>query len=362
MSEPYRLYGAHLSYYTGKVRAFLLNKRLAFDEVLSTEEVYREIILPKTGVNFIPVLGHPDGRVIQDTSDIIDALDGASPFNPAYPPTPRQRLAAILAEIVADEWFVLPAMHYRWTKNRDFAALGFGAASRPNAGLAEQREIGEKLCARFAGSLPFLGVSPETAPGIEAEYEAFLDLFGEHLKTHRYLLGDRPTLGDYGLMGPLYAHQFRDPRSGEIMHLRSPRVVAWIERMNMPPATYGDLAPDDEVPPLAVALLKRQWADFWPVLRGTLDATEAWIEANPGAAPPRAIGKQAFTVGGCAGERLIFPYSQWMWQRAADADAALAAPDRAAAAPFIEAVGLADAFARPIRRRVARRDNRLVAV
>ena len=68
MSEPYRLYGAHLSYYTGKVRAFLLNKRLAFDEVLSTEEVYREIILPKTGVNFIPVLGHPDGRVIQDTS------------------------------------------------------------------------------------------------------------------------------------------------------------------------------------------------------------------------------------------------------------------------------------------------------
>ena len=38
------------------------------------------------------------------------------------------------------------------------------------------------------------------------------------------------------------------------------------------------------------------------------------------------------------------------------------APDRAAAAPFIEAVGLADAFARPIRRRVARQNNRLVAV
>ncbi len=361
MAGPYKLYGVHLSYFTGKVRAFLLNKRLPFDEIGSTEEVFREIIVPKTGVHFIPGLGLPDGRVIQDTSDIIDALDGTSAFNPAYPATPRQRLAALLFEVLADEWFVLPAMHYRWTKNRDFAALGFGAASRPNAGIAEQREIGEKLCARFAGSLPFLGITADTAPGIEAEYEAFLDLFSEHLKTAPYLLGGRPTLGDYALMGPLYAHQLRDPRSGEIMHLRAPRVVNWIERVNTPPATIGELAPDDAVAPALVAILKRQWAEFWPVVAGTLDATEAWLDAHPGETPPRGIGMQPFTVGGRAGERVIFPYTQWMWQRAADAYAALDGAGQASVAPFLAEIGLTAAFARPLRRRVARVNNRLQA-
>ena len=68
--------------------------------------------------------------------------------------------------------------------------------------------------------------------------------------------------------------------------------------MNMPPATYGDLAPDDEVPLLAVAAAQAPPADFWPVLRGTLDATEAWIEANWGC---RARHRQA----GLHGRRLV---------------------------------------------------------
>ena len=359
MAAPVKLYGAHLSYFTGKARAFLINKRIPYDEVVATEQVYREIILPKAGVNFIPVVGLPDGRVIQDTSDIIDALDGVSPINPVLPETPRQRLAALLLEVLADEWFVLPAMHYRWTKNRSFAALGFGAISRPNATVAEQREVGDRLCARFEGSLPFLGVTPETAPGIEAEYEAFLDLFAEHLRTHDYALGGRPTLADHALMGPLYAHLYRDPASGEIMQQRAPRVAAWVERMNMPPATYGDLAADDAVSAQMMEILRRQYAEFCPVIAGTLDALESWIEAHPGEAPPRGIGKQGFTVGGRAGERVIFSYTQWMWQRALDVHAALDAGGRAAAAPFLAEIGLAEAFARPPARRVVRIQNRL---
>lgn len=362
MAAPLKLYGAQLSYFTAKARAFLLNKRLAYDEVLATEQVYREIILPKAGVNFIPVVGLPDGRVIQDTSDIIDALDGLSPLNPVLPETPRQRLAAILIEVLADEWFVLPAMHYRWTKNRSFAALGFGAISRPNAATEEQRAVGDKLCARFEGSLPFLGVTPDTAPGIEAAYESFLDLFAEHLKTHDYALGGRPTLADHALMGPLYAHLYRDPASGEIMHQRAPRVAAWVERMNMPPATFGELAADDAISAPMTEILKRCYAEFWPVIAGTLDALDAWIEAHPGEAPPRGIGTQRFTVGGRAGERVIFSYTQWMWQRALDVHAALDDAARAEAAPFLAGIGLADAFSRPLSRRVARIANRLAVV
>ena len=50
-----------------------------------------------------------------------------------------------------------------------------------------------------------------------------------HLKTHRFLLGDKPCLGDFGLMGPLKAHLALDPIPGKIMKVKSPFVYEWIE-------------------------------------------------------------------------------------------------------------------------------------
>ncbi len=35
-------------------------------------------------------------------------------------------------EAYADEWLKIPAMHYRWTKNRDWAISEFGRLSRPD--------------------------------------------------------------------------------------------------------------------------------------------------------------------------------------------------------------------------------------
>jgi hypothetical protein len=61
----------------------------------------------------------------------------------------------------------------------------------------------EKAMSRFAGSLPVLGVTPETIPGIEISTKRFLGNFDAHLAQHRYVLGDAPCIGDFGLMGPL---------------------------------------------------------------------------------------------------------------------------------------------------------------
>ena len=33
-----------------------------------------------------------------------------------------------------------------------------------------------------------------------------------------------------GMMGPFYAHLYRDPVPGKILKMRAPRVVEWIER------------------------------------------------------------------------------------------------------------------------------------
>ena len=50
------LYGAEVSYFTGKVRAYLRWAAIPFEEVLSTADVYRQVIVPAVGAPVIPVL------------------------------------------------------------------------------------------------------------------------------------------------------------------------------------------------------------------------------------------------------------------------------------------------------------------
>ena len=77
-TEPFRLYGAERSYFTGKVRPALRAKRLYFEEILPSPAIYQEIIR-RTGLAFIPVVITPEDETWQDTSDILDALDARIP-------------------------------------------------------------------------------------------------------------------------------------------------------------------------------------------------------------------------------------------------------------------------------------------
>jgi glutathione S-transferase len=360
MTGQYQFYGAHLSYYSGKTRAHLRYKNVPHVEHLSTRQAYREVIVPRTGVRYIPVLISPDDIAVQDTSEIADFIENRFPEAPVYPSGPRQRLTALLFELYGDEWLVLPAMLYRWLYNKEFATLGFGAALEPDEDVETQRAAGAQACAPFAGSLPFLGITDASRPGIEADYLEFLDLLAEHLKHHPFLLGTRPSIGDFGLLGPLYAHLLRDPRSGEIMHRRAPRVVQWIERMNFPVPNSGTFLPDDQVPATLEPLLKRIFAQQGPVIADTIRLNAEWIEAKGQAELPRIIGHHMCRIGGVETPRAVFPYAQWMWQRSADCYAGLDGAARATVDPWLDALGGLGAFRRPIRRRLERRDNRLM--
>jgi hypothetical protein len=46
MSHEYTLYGAPMSLYTGKARAYLIFKNLPYKEVFSSLKVYKSIIAP----------------------------------------------------------------------------------------------------------------------------------------------------------------------------------------------------------------------------------------------------------------------------------------------------------------------------
>ena len=206
----YVLYGSEVSLFSGKARAYLRWRGADFEERPATREVYQNVILPKVGWPVVPVVEMAGGAVVQDTTDIIETVEAQTPDGPrAIPDGPVQGVVSRLLDLFADEWLVIPAMHYRWNYNEDWTYGEFGRMSAPDAPPAEQYAIGKKNGERFKGAVPMLGVSEDTIPGVEAAYEAFLKDMTEHLRHHAYVLGGRASLGDFALNGPLYAHLLR---------------------------------------------------------------------------------------------------------------------------------------------------------
>ena len=337
----YTLYGSEVSYFTGKARAFLDWKRIDYSEAPATRDIYRDVIMPRVGWPVIPVVLGPGEEVLQDTSDIIDILDARHGPPSVFPDGPVQKLAALLLELYGDEWLVLPAMHYRWSYNRDFAYSEFGKLSAPEAPAEEQYEIGRANAKNFEGALPVLGIDARTASAIESGYCEMLDQLDAHFARHEMLLGSRPSIGDFGLFGPLYAHQYRDPESGKLMRERAPNLVRWVETLRNNGGAYpGEFLPGDEVPETLLPVFETQMEDQFPCLANTARALAAWAEGQPaGTQVPRALGKHEFRTHGARGERMIFPFNLWMLQRPIEHYRSLDADARARADAFLARVG-----------------------
>lgn len=363
MSGVYTLIGAEASYYTGKARAYLRYKGIPFEEVLSTRTVYKTVILPRTGVSFIPVLLTPDDVAVQDTSEILDVLEARFPEPAVYPATPLQRLVAYLFELYADEWLTLPAMHYRWNfpeDNWEFILLEFGGSLHPELPREGQRAAGEKAVRPFNGALPFLGVTDRTRAAVETWTLELWEQLGAHFARHPFLLGTRPSLGDFALLGPLYAHLDRDPYPGRLMRGRAPAVAAWVERMNAPEPRRGAFLPGDVVPDTLVPILRRMFAEQLPVLVDTAERVAAYVAEHPSGEIPRVIGFHQFRLGDVTEQRAVFPYAVWMLQRALDCYRSIAGADRARADALLDACGGRAAVQYHVPRRVRRDQNRLV--
>jgi glutathione S-transferase len=335
----YTLYGAEISYFTGKVRSYFRWKEIPFKEVQADVAIYKNLILPRVGFPVIPVVIAPDDSCLQDSTEIIDALETAFGGPSVYPSTPRQHLAALLLEIYGDEWLVIPAMHYRWHHNREWAMRAFGALNAPDASADEQRAIGARRAEPFAKAAVLLGAEPHMHTAVETSYENLLGELSTHFQRYPFLFGTRPSIGDFGLIGPLYAHQYRDPKSGEHMRRVAPQVAQWVERMQHPSPLSGDYLPDDDVPDTLLPVLRRMFNEQFPVLADSARQVSAWMTSHPGETLPRAIGMHAFTLEGEVGQRIIRPYSLWMLQRARDYYLSLDDNDKASVDAFLSQIG-----------------------
>lgn len=319
MSEQYIQYGAEVSLFSGKTRAYMRYKAIPFTETLATANVVNHLLYPNTGMRMIPVVKAPDGEFLQDTTTIIDTLEKRFPQHSVYPESPTQKLIAMLLELYADEWLLLPAMHYRWHYKRShlwFILNEFGASAMPGWPKALQPFAG-LLPAFYFGKMykPVLGISRKNRAAVEHWYEAFLGFFNTHLEQHAYLLGGRPSIADFGFIGPLYAHLYRDPYSGRLMKRLAPNVLNWVERMMRGDAPVGDFVADDQIPETLLPILSHMLNTQYPVLRESVKRVAKKAKENPEQRLPRFLGKMTYQLSDIEEQRYVNSYAQWMLQR-----------------------------------------------
>jgi hypothetical protein len=148
-----------------------------------------------------------------------------------------------------------------------------------------------------------------------------LDLLDAHFAQLPFLLGSRPTLADFGLVGTMYGHLGRDPWPARELVAQRVHLRAWIDRMANPAPLTEDAAllPDDQIATTLLPVLRLICAEFLPMLEGINEQVKARLPTLPaGKALPRLLKDVEVPMGDGRFRRAALPYTLWMAQRTLD--------------------------------------------
>lgn len=356
----YILWGTPHSLFTGKARSYLLKKQVPFTELLASDARFLGEVVPKVGHMVIPVVETPEGELIQDTTAIIDHIEDRSTDPQLHPTGPVQQVVAHFLDAFGTNYLMPAAMHYRWSYRADqetFLRAEFARAVPPEIAYPKRLDMAGAIMDRFNGFLPNLGVAPETIPAIEAAYEELLDVLEAHFRLHPYLLGGRPSLADFGMMAPLYAHLARDPVPAMLMRTRAPNVARWTERMNVAeiadPEFPGreDFPTDDAIPETLEAVLRVAFAQWQPGILADAACFDGWVaglaDASAGTVVALGgkrqvhphVGMVEYPWRGITMRRASHIHSLWHLARAQDAKRTLYGDDAARLTELLERTG-----------------------
>jgi len=325
MTDVYRVFGAEMSPYSVKVRAYFRYKGIPHQWILRNAESQADYG-QYAKLPIIPLVVTLQGVGIQDSTPIIDKMEMLFP-QPSI--NPDDGVASFISELIeefGDEWGNKWMFHYRWTRDVDqISSAGRIARMRaPQSGEDAHAAMLHQVRARMAERLWFVGSNDVTAPQIETGFTEMLALLDSHLEQRPYLFGGRPAYGDFGLWGQLY-EMWTDPTAGALIEGCAPHVLDWVHRMLWPRAE-GPFESWDALEPTLMPILARQ------VGRQFL----TWTAANEKAL---ADGKDEFSIK--LGDKVWIQKPQKYHARSLAMLRAkyAAVPDKATLDPILEAAG-----------------------
>ena len=226
-----RVFGSRISYFTGKLETYLRYRDIDY-ELLSMVDHAQEIQAGAGAVQ-APVVQLEGGRWMSDTTPMLAWFEAQREGPSIYPEDPALRFVALLLEDHADEWLWRPAMHYRWSYLQDRQHASGVLADELLSGLRRPRFLKRLAITRrqFGGFVRRDGVSAQTRGHVERTALAAFDGLEAILAERPFLLGDRPSIADFGFVGPMFRHFGQDPTPAELMRRRAPRLYSWVARM-----------------------------------------------------------------------------------------------------------------------------------
>jgi len=232
-ASPLRIYGSEISYFTGKLEGYLRYKEIPYERIAMTRRYWSRIVPRATGVAQMPAVELPDGRWITDTTPIIDWFETQWPEPAVVPTDPLQAFVSRLLEDYADEWLWRPALHYRWSHRADALLLSRKIVDEMFMDIPLPRAL-KRLAIRLRQQHRYVrgdGVTDRTRSHVESVYLKTLAHLEGILATRPFLLGEKPTLADFGFFGSMFRHFGLDPTPSAIMRTRAPGVWEWVARL-----------------------------------------------------------------------------------------------------------------------------------
>jgi len=335
--ELIRLVGGTGSPYTQKMVALLRYRRLPYAVTWGIPaDVCDTMGVEKPRPIFEPTFffeEHGETKATCDSTPIIRRLEDTYRGRSVLPSDPALAFIDYLIEDFADEWCTKYMFHYRWHAQLDADNAGTLLPLSMDVSMPADahREFKRYVEDRQVNRLYVVGSNDTTAAVIDASYRRFLAAMENHLGNQKFMLGNRPAAGDFGLYGQLSQLVGFDPTPRAIAHGVSPRTVAWVDLMR----DQSGLEPTEQ-----------DWlglADQPESLRGMLQ------EIGRMYAPAQLANAQAVEAGektweaeidGAPWSQQTFPYQAKCLRWTVERYRALSESDRANVDALIEGTGV----------------------
>ncbi len=308
--------------------------------------------------------------MIRDGTAIIEHFEAAL-GRPSRPTGPKQRIISALFDVIGTDGLLRPAMHYRWNFPEDNLAFVRYHLLHSQRDTPERSEKTEAMMNRMRHAAMIFGVTEQSQGAVESLYLDYLEALNAHLEHYPYLLGWRPSIGDFGLIAPMYAHLGRDPHPATLMQQQAVSVHRWVERMNPydqdVPEFFNagtDFVEDYEIPKSLMAVLRVLAEDFVPETLAAADVINGWLAENhPGAGAPavgrlaQAPGTASFVLRGETIEALAQPHRFHLLQRVQDDYVSLSETDKVGVDAVLGQSAMGAILEEILSRRIERANN-----
>ncbi|MDR3497961.1 MAG: glutathione S-transferase [Parvibaculum sp.] len=332
-----KLYGLDLSYFTGKFQAFVRYREIPHENLELSSASFR-LVARETGLAQMPAVELPDGRWMSDSTPMIEWLDDALPGPKVVPADPLQRFISALVEDYADEWLWRPALHYRWSYEPDARLMSHRIAAEmlrdvPGPLWLRRWAVCRRQINKYVRGD---GVTGETRAHIESIYRRNLVWLQAIFSTRPFLLGERPTLADFGFFASMFRHFGLDPTPARIMRDEAPAVYEWLARM------WNAKASRDHGPLVAAGTIPDDWR---PILADIGRCYLPYLDAN---ARAFAEGRDSFevTIEEVTYRLPVHRYRVWCLERLQGLWRALPKEVADAATPLLAEAGCLDMLSR----------------